>query len=228
LARSGWGFKPIPHAPRAPAGKGNYYQQNLLKAISHDILLIALEIVNVFPGRSGELLRNILYRLLGAEIGSGVRLQNGMCINGFKNLTIGDNTTIMSYGKIFARGSNIQIGSHCSFNMNVNVNAGPDGGIKIGSYVLIGPNTVIRSSNHAYSRIDIPIRDQGYISESIEIGDDVWIGANCVILPNVKICSHAIVAAGAVVNKDVAEYDIVGGVPSKKICSRIDKRGIIF
>lgn len=192
-----------------------------VKTLIYEPVIIVLEIVNFFPGCVGELLRVLLYRLLGAKIGRGVRLLRGMYINGFKNLAIGENTTIMNYGKIFASDSNVQIGSNCSFNMNVNINAGPGGKIEIGNYVLIGPNTVVRSSNHAYGRVDIPIREQGYISESIEIGDDVWIGANCVILPNVKIGSHAIVAAGAVVNKDVTEYEITGGVPAKKIGSRV-------
>jgi acetyltransferase-like isoleucine patch superfamily enzyme len=49
------------------------------------------------------------------------------------------------------------------------------------------------------------------------IGDDVWIGANAVILPGVKIGTHSIVAAGAVVTKDVPEFSLVAGIPAKVI-----------
>lgn len=150
-------------------------------------------------------------------------MREGIYVKGLKNISIGEDTGIMQYGKLIATESFIKIGSKCSFNMNVNINAGPGGEIVIGNYVLIGPNTVIRASNHSFNRFDIPIREQGHVAGTIIIGDDVWIGANCVILPNVKIGSHAIIAAGAVVNKDVAEYEVAGGVPARKIYSRTEK-----
>jgi len=89
--------------------------------------------------------------------------------------------------------------------------------------VLIGPNVVMRASNHNYERIDIPIRNQRHIPGRILIKEDVWIGANVVILPDVTIERGAIVAAGAVVTTDVNEYDIVGGVPAIRVGSRIER-----
>ena len=62
---------------------------------------------------------------------------------------------------------------------------------------------------------DKPIRLQGATRKGIEIGNDCWIGSKVTILDGVKIGNHAIVAAGAVVNKNVPDYAIVGGVPAK-------------
>ena len=61
------------------------------------------------------------------------------------------------------------------------------------------------------------IDEQGITTKPIIIGDDVWIGANAVILPGVTIGKHCVVAAGAVVTKDVPDNTIVGGVPAKEI-----------
>lgn len=66
--------------------------------------------------------------------------------------------------------------------------------------------------------MDVPIRLQGDLPEQpIVIGDDVWIGTRVIILPDVVVGNHAVIAAGAVVSKDVPEYAVVGGVPAKII-----------
>lgn len=92
--------------------------------------------------------------------------------------------------------------------------------IYIGRNVLIGPNVVFRASNHAFKRRDTIIRQQGHKPGRIIVGDDVWIGANAVILPNVDVGMGAVIGAGSVVNKEVASYTIVGGVPAKQIGTR--------
>ena len=102
-------------------------------------------------------------------------------------------------------------------NFNVMINADCGGYIEIRDNVLLGPNVVIRASNHAYSRTDIPIKQQGHIAGRIILHEDVWLGANVVILPNVEIGKGSIVAAGSVVTKNVGDYSIVGGVPAELI-----------
>ncbi len=62
--------------------------------------------------------------------------------------------------------------------------------------------------------------DQPWIERDVHIGADVWIGANAVVLPGITIGDHSIVAAGAIVTKDVAAYSVVGGVPARVIMSR--------
>ena len=97
------------------------------------------------------------------------------------------------------------------------INARGIGKILIGKNVLIGPNVVIRSNNHNYQDTSIPIIKQGMTKGVIIIEDDVWISSNCVILPNCTIGEGSIIAAGAVVTKDIEPYSIFGGIPAKKI-----------
>nr|WP_328813646.1 DapH/DapD/GlmU-related protein [Rhodococcus sp. NBC_00297] len=80
------------------------------------------------------------------------------------------------------------------------------------------------SENHKFERRDLPIREQGETRQCVDIGDDVWVGSNVTILAGVKVGNGAIVAAGAVVNKDVAPFTIVGGVPAKQIGIRPESR----
>lgn len=75
-------------------------------------------------------------------------------------------------------------------------------------------------TDHAFARTDIPMNRQGITTAPIHIGDDVWIGHGVAILKGVTIGNGAIVAAGAVVNKDVAPFDIVGGVPARVLGNR--------
>ena len=87
--------------------------------------------------------------------------------------------------------------------------------------ILVGPNVVFRTANHKYSRADLSINEQGHLFGDIKIGDNVWIGANCVILKNVNIGSGSVIAAGSVVNKKVPPNPIFGGFPTKKISRTI-------
>lgn len=83
---------------------------------------------------------------------------------------------------------------------------------------MMGPDVMIFTSNHETSRTDTPMRLQGTAKiKPVTIGDDVWIGARVIILPGVTIGQGAILAANAVVTKDVPEYAVVGGNPAKLI-----------
>lgn len=105
-------------------------------------------------------------------------------------------------------GKNIHIGKHVFINMGCKFQ--DQGGIYIGDGTLIGHNVVLATLNHAKSP-----KDRGtMIPAPIRIGKHVWIGSNSTILPGVTIGDGAIVAAGAVVSKDVPENAIVGGVPA--------------
>jgi len=84
--------------------------------------------------------------------------------------------------------------------------------------VLIAPNVVINVDNHNYKNPDMPIIFQGITSKSITIKEGAWIGVNAVILSGVStIGKNSVVAAGAVVTKDVPDRCVVGGVPAKII-----------
>ena len=84
---------------------------------------------------------------------------------------------------------------------------------------------VMRTANHNFELLNTPIRMQGHSIKNISIDDDVWIGANAVILGGVNIGRGAIVAAGSVVSKDVPPHTVVGGVPARTIKMRYCEEG---
>ena len=105
-------------------------------------------------------------------------------------------------------GKNIHIGKHVFINMGCKFQ--DQGGIFIGDGTLIGHNVVLATLNHVKS----PMNRATMIPAPIHIGKRVWIGSNATILPGVTIGDGAIVAAGAVVTRDVPDNTIVGGVPA--------------
>lgn len=103
----------------------------------------------------------------------------------------------------------------------IGINAWIRGDVSIGDNVLMGPNVVILTQNHIHDRCDIPILHQGTTPElPVIIEDDCWICQNVIILPGVLVERGSILAAGAVITKNVPAYSIVGGNPAKIIKSR--------
>lgn len=91
------------------------------------------------------------------------------------------------------------------------------GGLKIKKGTRIGVGCTFITSDHVYIKKDIPIYKQGLNKAEIIVEEDVWIGANVTVLKGVHIGQGAVIAAGAVVNKDIPDYTIAGGVPAKVI-----------
>ena len=108
-------------------------------------------------------------------------------------------------------GKNIRVGKNVFINTGCTMQ--DQGGIVIGNGVLLGHRCTIATLNHDLD----PARRQDLLPAPVHIGDNVWIGANVTILPGVTIGEYAVVAAGAVVTKDVPDYAVVGGVPAKVI-----------
>lgn len=134
------------------------------------------------------------------------------------SITIGENSELMQGVLIMTYGGTIEIGARCSINP-YSILYG-HGNLKIGNDVLIAAHTVIIPANHNFTDSNSPINSQGLTTKGITIEDDVWIGAGCKILDGVSIGKGAIIAAGAVVNKNVPSYTIVGGVPAKELKKR--------
>ena len=109
------------------------------------------------------------------------------------------------FGKNIHLGKNVFINSDCKFQ--------DQGGVYIGDDVLIGHNVVFATLNHD----EDPDSRGNLIAAPIKIGNKVWIGSNATILSGVNVGDGAIIAAGAVVTKDVKEKSIVAGVPAKFI-----------
>jgi acetyltransferase-like isoleucine patch superfamily enzyme len=137
-------------------------------------------------------------------------------------LVIGAHTYIYDFAVIRFVGGNgdISIGEHCYINPHCVLYSG--NGIKMGNYVLIAPGTAIMPTNHAIADRNQTIRNQGFAESrgGVTIEDDVWIGANCVLLDGTHIKRGAVIAAGSVVTGLVPEYSIWGGVPAKMIKER--------
>lgn len=108
-------------------------------------------------------------------------------------------------------GKNITIGNHVFFNSGCKFQ--DQGGITIDDGVLLGHNVVLATLNHCM----IPEQRANLESAPIHIGKNVWIGANAMVLPGVTIGDGAVIAAGAIVTKDVPSFTVVGGSPAKKI-----------
>ena len=118
----------------------------------------------------------------------------------------------------FGDGSRLTVGNRTQLGQNAKLG----GKITLGNDVLMGPDVVMMAVSHVHDRTDIPINQQGSENEKeILIGNDVWIGTRAIILPGVKIGSHSIVAAGAVVTQSFDEYSIIGGVPARLIKKRV-------
>lgn len=131
---------------------------------------------------------------------------------GKKILKSSGKSILIERGAYFSE--NVSIGNHSAIGENALLS----GTIILGDHVMMGPNVTMYSKNHEYSRLDIPIMNQGYQEERpIVVGNDVWLCAHSIILPGVHIGNGVIVGAGSVVVKDVPDYAIVGGNPAKII-----------
>lgn len=146
---------------------------------------------NKLFGKFSKKLRSFAAKGFIKKCGKNVNIEHGAVIS--SKLSIGDN-------------SGVGIDCVCG------------GELIIGNDVMMAPECIIIPRNHEYSDVNIPMRLQGYkVEEPCVIGDDVWIGRRVMIMPGVTIGKGAIIAAGAVVTKDIPDFAIAGGVPAKVI-----------
>jgi acetyltransferase-like isoleucine patch superfamily enzyme len=160
----------------------------VMHRLSQEAIRITMELNNKY--NSHEEIISLMSELTGKQIDDSFGLFPPFNTDCGKNLTIGK--------RVF-------INSGCKFQ--------DQGGISIGDDVLIGHNVVIATLNHSFD----PEHRGDLEPRPVKIGNKVWIGANATILPGVTIGDGAIIAAGAVVTKDVAPRNMVGGVPARFI-----------
>lgn len=168
--------------------KGGSLAHLHMTASSHEAQKITAKINAGY--KTPKQLRKLFARLIGAEIDESFGLFPPFYTD---------------YGKNIRLGKGVFINSGCCFQ--------DQGGIKIGNNVLIGHQVVLATLNHGH----LPKGRADLHGKGIVIEDEVWIGAHATVLPGVRIGHGSIVAAGAVVNKDVPPLSVVGGVPAKLI-----------
>jgi len=127
--------------------------------------------------------------------------------------------TVIRPSASLANAHHIFLGDRVHIQRSVYLWAGEKSEIHIGNNTIIGPGSFITSDNHGTKRGQL-IRDQKGVEADVNIGADVWMGAYAIVLPGIRIGDGAVIAAGSVVTKDVADYCIVAGVPARKIGMR--------
>ncbi|AKB43084.1 acyltransferase [Methanosarcina vacuolata] len=132
----------------------------------------------------------------------------------------GTNVNIES-NVFFGSGVNIKIGNNSTIGINAYIGGiGSGGRLTIGNNVMMARDVVILTKTHNFENVYQPMNTQGGENFSVTIGNDVWIGARVIILPDVVIGDGVIIGAGAVVTKDIPAYSVVGGVPAHLIKMR--------
>ncbi len=154
------------------------------------------------------------------KLGPGCFLESGTLfdLNGGGEIHMGENCSVRSGAILATYGGKIQFGRNSGVQ-HYSVIYG-HGGLHIGEYVRIAAHCVIIPSNHSTALNGVPIHCQPEVKLGIHIGNDVWIGAGCRILDGVEIEDGAVIAAGAVVNKNVSSQTIFGGVPARMLGMR--------
>lgn len=142
-----------------------------------------------------------------------------------QGIVFGDNVTVGRFAMIrpsgyYGRDSGVGLVVGDRSNIGASCYIGCSGGIRIGNDVLMSPNVQIYSENHVYLDSDAPIKSQGVTALPVVVEDDCWLASGSIILGGVTIGRGSIVAAGAVVSKDVPPYSVVGGVPAQQIARR--------
>ena len=147
------------------------------------------------------------HRAWSAKIYHSVRMDTPP----YRTFSIGKNSVVESFSCINNAVGDVVIGDFSRIGIHSTV-IGP---VTIGSHVNLAQGITVTALNHNFSSKDKFIDEQGVATSPIVIEDDVWIGANAVILPGVKIGRHSVIAAGAVVNRDVPPYSLAVGVPAQ-------------
>ena len=143
---------------------------------------------------------------------------------GERGIHIGDDTLVAPWASLSAGypGSDhlvgprtLVIGDRCVIGLRCGITAHES--IEIGDDVWLGQDVFITDANHGMDDPDVPIGRQVGESRPVRIGDGSWLGHGAVVLPGVTIGRHAVVAAGAVVHRDVSDHGIAAGVPARVV-----------
>jgi len=165
------------------------------KSVRHQYVA---NLIRNIPGKLGIEIRRRWYNKRFKKCGKNLNILPGAYILNPQNIECDNNVTIGA----------------CNY-----LQAG--GGIKLGSDVLLGPYVKIWSQNHNYKSFSTPVNVQGYTYKAVEIGEDVWVGSDVLILPGAKIGRKSIIAACSVVlGKEYSDGIILAGKGARIIGER--------
>jgi acetyltransferase-like isoleucine patch superfamily enzyme len=175
----------------------------------------------VFRGR-----RAVVEHAYAFSSGPGLIIEDGALVNALsargiavgRTVTIARGATLTCTGVIAELGEGISIGDRSAVGAGSFV--GGQGGIRIGSDVIMGPGVRIFSENHNHGDASVPIRAQGQTRAAVTIEDDCWVGAGATILAGVTVGRGTVIAACAVVACDIPAYSVAAGVPARVLRSR--------
>ena len=170
-----------------------------------------------------------LYNLPNIRFGKMVRLEDFVFVSalGKKPIFFGNNVRVGAFSRIIISTTLNDLGSHITIGNNVGIGEfaylGGAGGLDIGDDCIIGQYFSCHPENHVFSDPHKLIRLQGVTRRGIRIGKNCWIGAKVTILDGVTIGDNCVIAAGAVVTKNMPSNSVVGGVPAKIIKTTMSK-----
>jgi len=215
----------------------------LFPLLRHELFVL---VFGGLPGALGQVLRRLFFPLLVGSCGRNVVWGRHMVIRHGHKIHIGDNTVLddnvvldakggsnrgivlgdnvlLSRGAILScKNGNISIGRDVSLGMHSLIHAVEGSDVAVGDKCVLAAFVyLIGGGSYHLERLDLPIKDQGtYARGGITVADNVWIGAKAQVLDGVSIASGVVVAAGAVLNQDVAPNVIVAGVPARVVRTR--------
>jgi acetyltransferase-like isoleucine patch superfamily enzyme len=170
-----------------------------------------------------KLLSQTRISFLSSLIGiSGIRIGRNCLVEAYcylkseppsGNLYIENDVIIKRFSHLSAKNSKVIVQRHSYVGYNNWV--GGKGNITIGENFISGMNVVIISSNHDYENIVVPYHSGFEIADDIVIGQNVWVGANSVILPGTSVGSGSVIAAGSIVSRNFPDNVLVAGAPAE-------------
>jgi acetyltransferase-like isoleucine patch superfamily enzyme len=164
----------------------------LLSWLPKNLRMLFWDWTNAIPGIVGIGVRYCVLKSLCKKCGKNVLIGTNVGISGFQGLEIG---------------SNVSIHRQCYIEA--------EGGVTIGSNVSIAHQTSILSTNHSWDDESLPIKYNKLKPAKVFINDDVWIGCGVRVLAGVLVDKRSVIAAGAIVTKDVQKRTVVGGNPAR-------------
>jgi len=213
--------------------------RRLSRLVLHELVTLLSSWV---PGALGLALRKVMYPWLFGSVGRGVVFGQGVVLRHPAKIRIGDGVTVddlvvldakgtgnrgieIGDGVFLGRGTilsckdgDITLGPHTNLGFHCEVFSGST--VTVGRHGLFAAYVYLVGGGHEFERADLAVVDQPRSSRGITLGDNVWLGTGTKVLDGVRLGSHVVVGANAVVNTDLPEGAIAAGVPARILRQR--------